>query len=223
MSEGKSIYQRLIEAQAEMEQPTLNASNPHFKSKYADLAEIIRVVLPPLRKSGLFLSQQLEFQKGEAYTLSLVTRVYDGTGESLTLGSYPITSSTPQQIGSEVTYARRYSLSSAFAIVADDDDDGNSAQGKAGKPNVGKPEGKKKPTLPPSYETFRKVFGDYVKDRKESGITGATFKPVIEQHIGSPIAEATDEQLLKGLAYISSLIDREKDNQDVYEEKDIPF
>jgi len=121
-----NIYQKLQTAQAGMKQPAFDSENPHFHSKYASLGAVMDVVLPPLHKQGLLLTQAITHESG---VITIVTSVFDGDTRA-DLAFYPIAyeGMTAQQIGSAITYAKRYSLSSVFARVADADDDGNAAQ-----------------------------------------------------------------------------------------------
>ena len=137
-----SIYAKLAAAQKEMKQPVFDCENPHFRSKYASLASVMDSVLPALINHGLFLSQGITANDAG---IAIVTAVYDGETRA-DLAFYPIdtTGMTAQQIGSAITYAKRYSLASAFARVADTDDDGNTAsepvKRKAKKPAPKQPE-----------------------------------------------------------------------------------
>ena len=128
MSE-KGLVELLIEAQAEMETPKFDSVNPHFKSRYASLGAIMAVVKPPLEKRGIRLSQPI-VDAGDG-RIAVETRVSNGEGGFGVIGYFPLPDVTdPQKIGSAITYARRYSLSCAFALVAEEDDDGNAASAK---------------------------------------------------------------------------------------------
>ena len=103
--------------------------NPAFKSKYADLADIVKVVLPKLAKQGLAWTTTPTMD-GDQFVLTY--RLMHISGESVT-GSWPLpdpTKATPQQLGSAVTYAKRYTLSAVTGIAPDEDDDGNAASAK---------------------------------------------------------------------------------------------
>lgn len=119
------IHKKLLEAQRNMRQPVFNAKNPHFNSEFANLSEVNNCALKPCNDAGLLLTQCIRRDALGAY---LETRVTDEDGESVILGEYPLTEAQAQQFGSQLTYGRRYSLSSAFCLVADSDDDGNAAQ-----------------------------------------------------------------------------------------------
>lgn len=119
--DGESLYTRLAAAQSEMENPAFDKENPHFRNKFASLAAIRNAIVPPLARHGLACVQVIEGG-------CVVTRVYGPDGSSIDLAGVPVTmGGTPQANGSELTYAKRYSLSAAFCIVGDEDDDGEAA------------------------------------------------------------------------------------------------
>jgi hypothetical protein len=113
----------LSKAQATMESAAKNKRNPHFNSKYADLASIIEAVRKPLTDNGLAFTQTVQSLE---HGLFLETTLLHTSGQWLR-SEYPLVQGTPQQTGSSLTYARRYSLSSIAGIAADEDDDGEAA------------------------------------------------------------------------------------------------
>ena len=117
----------LAAAQAEMKNATLNKVNPHFKSKYADLAGIRDTVTPALAKHGLSIVQGTDTVDSG---IVVVTRLMHKSGQWIE-SRFPIAYDKPQTMGSAYTYARRYSLSAMCAISADEDDDANAANDKA--------------------------------------------------------------------------------------------
>ncbi len=121
------LAEALSKAQGMMESAKKDSVNPHFKSKYADLASVIEAIREPLSKNGLSYVQYLE--KTDV-GLALVTKLMHSTGEWIS-GSLPlmIGKNDMQGLGSSLTYARRYSLS-AMTGIAQDDDDGNTATAK---------------------------------------------------------------------------------------------
>lgn len=126
------LAKALAAAQAEMSNATLNKVNPHFKSKYADLAEIRNTVTPVLAKHGLSVSQTTMPDNG---VLIVTTRLMHLSGQWIE-SHYPIIADTnkPQVMGSAMTYARRYSLAAICNISADEDDDANEAAEHGSKP-----------------------------------------------------------------------------------------
>lgn len=113
-----------VAAQAQIENAHKNAKNPHFKSNYADLAEIINTIRPTLAAHGLAVVQIPGFADG---VLTMETMLMHSSGEWVagTSGS-PIAKQDPQGVGSAITYLRRYSLA-ALCGIAQEDDDGNAA------------------------------------------------------------------------------------------------
>lgn len=89
--------------------------------KYADLATVIEAVRKPLADAGLVVVQTPEVN-GAGFVL--VTRLQHVSGQWLE-ASYPLpTDVGSQELGSALTYARRYSLCAVLGVAAEDDDDG---------------------------------------------------------------------------------------------------
>lgn len=118
----------LAKAQAQITFAAKDATNPHFKSKYADLAAVWEACRKPLSGNGLSVVQ-LPSTDGLKVTLTTVLMHESGEWISQDL-TMTASANTPQAIGSCITYARRYALSSV-AGIAQDDDDGNAASNKA--------------------------------------------------------------------------------------------
>jgi len=127
-----NAFSAFVKAQAEMKNAVMNQINPFFKSKYADLNAIREATLSILNKHGFALVQCPSVFEGQ---FGLTTEIVHESGEVLAESFYPIKEGTPQEVGSAITYARRYSWSSMCGICADVDDDGNVAQKAAEKTN----------------------------------------------------------------------------------------
>ena len=131
MTRSDSIAQlaaALNKAQAAMEPAIKDAANPFFKSKYADLGEVWRVVQAAFMPHGLSVVQVPE--TAEDGSVVLTTMVIHESGEWIA-GTMPVrvTKDDPQGIGSGITYARRYALSAMCGVVTEDDD-GEAAMGR---------------------------------------------------------------------------------------------
>ena len=121
----------LAVAQGMMENAIMNRTNPHFKTKYADLAAVLNAARKPLSANGLAIVQTI----GDGV---LHTRLLHTSGQWIA-SEHPLPmSGRPQEIGSALTYARRYSLSALIGIAADEDDDANAASRSNGKDNTEK-------------------------------------------------------------------------------------
>ena len=116
----------LAKAQLKIKNATLNKINPHFKSKYADLAAVRDAVTGPLAEQGLSITQMTGESEGK---LVVYTRLLHSSGQWIE-SAYPIINDTnkPQAMGSALTYARRYSIAALCNIASEEDDDGNEAQ-----------------------------------------------------------------------------------------------
>lgn len=115
----------LAKAQAAMTAATFNRINPHFKNRYADLAAVIDAIREPLATNGLSFTQTTEIREGG---FVLVTTLRHASGQWVA-SEYPLpVGAKPQELGSALTYARRYSLSAIACIAADDDDDAEVAR-----------------------------------------------------------------------------------------------
>lgn len=130
MSKHENIYFALTAAQQEMGKALRSASNPHFRSKYADLASVMDACMSALNNNGIAVIQPLvETELGR----SVETVFLHGSGERLVCRVPLIVLKEDMQgLGSAITYARRYGLMS-LAGIAPDDDDGNAAAAAAPK------------------------------------------------------------------------------------------
>jgi hypothetical protein len=117
-----ALAKALAKAQAELKNPPKDKTNPHFRSKYADLATVRDWVLPVLNRHGLSVVQ-LPCEWGGRP--ALLTLLMHESGEYL--GAYLpllLTKQDPQGLGSALTYARRYALQALAGVAADEDVDG---------------------------------------------------------------------------------------------------
>lgn len=130
----KDIDAALAKAQAEFKVASKDAENPHFKSKYADLADVIEATRPALTKHAISIVQGAEVSTNGGWVL--VTRMSHSSGQWYE-SDFPllVRDQSPQAMGSAMTYAKRYSYSAMTgAVSGDEDDDGEAAQGRGAKP-----------------------------------------------------------------------------------------
>jgi len=120
------ISAAMVAMQAESEHANFDSKNPHFKSKYASLAEVIDTVKPVLAKHGLAIVQMPAFRENVGHVLC--TRIIHKSGQWIEdeMRLNPI-KDDPQGLGSSLTYARRYSIPAICMVASEDDDDGNKA------------------------------------------------------------------------------------------------
>jgi hypothetical protein len=99
--------------------------NAHLKNAYLTLGDIIAGVRPTLSKNGLAISQRPVVTSAGAGCITTILHKEGGSFETSLL--LPVAQSTPQAIGSAITYARRYTLTGLLGIAADLDDDAEAA------------------------------------------------------------------------------------------------
>jgi len=128
----KQIATALVKAQKAFGPALKTATNPHFKSRYADLSACVEAVMDGLNDNGIALIQKCY---DCANGVMVETVFVHESGEMLECGilHVPASKQDPQGYGSALTYARRYSLMAACGI-APEDDDGNAASRKTEKP-----------------------------------------------------------------------------------------
>lgn len=115
-----------------------SAVNPHFKSGYVPLPELLPIVKPALAARNFLLVQPL-FDTGRPNTVGVRTIVIDATNGQIMLDSQfaiPCDGTNPQKATSSVTYGRRTGITSLVGI-AEKDDDGNTASKPAAQPSAG--------------------------------------------------------------------------------------
>ena len=114
----------LSKAQGAMKNAAMDGENPHFRSRYATLASVLDSVRRPLSDNGLAVTQITEI-RGEG--LVLVTTLFHSSGQWLS-SEFPLPLvEKAQEMGSALTYAKRYQVSAMLFNTADEDDDGNAA------------------------------------------------------------------------------------------------
>jgi hypothetical protein len=118
--EIKDLAAALCKAQSEMSGAKKKAANPFFKSKYANLEEIINCAKDALSDNGLSISQSPFAEEG---TAGVTTLLMHDSGQWLE-GQLLLKCAKvdPQGMGSAITYARRYAYQSILGIPSEDDD-----------------------------------------------------------------------------------------------------
>jgi hypothetical protein len=138
------LFEALSKAQGEFKEVIKDKENPYFKSKYADLASVRNAIQPALTKHGLSVIQVI---RGDEL-VTLLNHLAGGQIES----AVPINvRGKSQELGSELTYKRRYALSALVGVAAEDDDDGNAA-------SQAKPETKAAMPQPQSWKGKREAL-----------------------------------------------------------------
>ena len=130
MAEHKNIAAALAAAQMEMGKALKQTTNPHFRSKYADLSSVVDACLEALNKHGISVIQPMTQND---FGRCVTTMFLHASGEKLENPVPLILGKEDMQgLGSAYTYARRYGLM-GLAGIAPEDDDGNAAAAAAPK------------------------------------------------------------------------------------------
>jgi hypothetical protein len=121
----KNIYTALSAAQKNMGAVVKGSVNPHFKSKYADLADVMSVALPALNEQGISVWHSMAVVDGRDY---MRTTLSHGESETHVSCDVPLVNVKQDMQGmkSATTYAKRIGIES-LAGIAPEDDDGNAA------------------------------------------------------------------------------------------------
>lgn len=115
-----NVCKALAAAQGKLRKAVKDSTNPHFRSRYADLESVIEAMREPFASEGLSVVQSV-------WDGMLRTTIFHSSGESIS-STVPlfIPKQDMQGVGSAITYARRYGLAAACGI-SQTDDDGNDA------------------------------------------------------------------------------------------------
>jgi hypothetical protein len=119
------LSKALSAAQHAMTHATKASVNPHFRSRYADLASVIDASRQALADAGLAVTQHTIplYQSELGIICELETVVSHASGEWCSARvSCVVPDGRAQTVGSAITYLRRYGWSSMLGIAADDDD-----------------------------------------------------------------------------------------------------
>lgn len=157
------LYSALVKAQSDFEVVEFDMVNSHFKNRYASLASIRNATHEALAKNGLGFIQPWDHK--ENGDIVLYTKLIHESGEELVSSVLiPRGSKNDQQIGSSLTYHRRYQLASMLGVSPEDDDDAEVSGGNMATSN---PLPKKKPAVsaPVSYDVSLDPLKDYLKNQ----------------------------------------------------------
>lgn len=127
------LFTALAKAQAEMESAFQTGVNPHYKSRYAKLADLVKASRPALTKNGLSVSQDLVTDDGKEYLLTILAHSsgqYKGSKVLMRPAK-----NDEQSFGKCTTYMSRYAYQVITGVVVCDDldDDGNENSGVSSK------------------------------------------------------------------------------------------
>ena len=134
MKKEQTIHQAFIAAQKAFGPALKSSTNPHFRSRYADLSACVEAVIDALNDNGIGL-MQVTHPCENGVTVETILVHESGATLSSGLLHVPASKQDAQGYGSALTYARRYSLMATCGI-APEDDDGNQASASPAKPKT---------------------------------------------------------------------------------------
>lgn len=122
----------MAKAQGTMAGAAKDSKNPHFNSKYADLASIVDACREALAANGVAVFQS---PSADANLIKMKTLLVHGSGEWIESDELTVQArdAAPQAVGSCLTYLRRYQLASMVGVAPADDD----AEAAEGRPMIG--------------------------------------------------------------------------------------
>lgn len=180
MTKEMTFAERLSKAQCEFKEIT--RSKQAYNYKYAPLEVIIGATKDALAKYGIAVSQNIEYEGDKVF---VVSRLISACGDGVE-GKIPLSISThkPQDLGSAITYFRRYLLGAQLNVSPDDDDDGQRAQDNHNAPSA----------IQPAKKTPKKASNNI-----------APKKPATQSKKSKPIVSAEQAKALKDKIFANAL------------------
>jgi hypothetical protein len=195
----KQIASALVKAQRQFGPALKSSTNPHFKTKYADLSACIEAVIDALHDNGIALVQRNhESESG----VTVETVFVHESGETIDCGKLhvPAIKNDPQGYGSAQTYARRYSLMAACGI-APEDDDGNAAQ-------------RREPAREPEPRKIsEKQAADIEALIDEVGADKVAFLAWVAQMSGGTVAKVADIPV-KAIPHVTQALEKKRQQKE---------
>lgn len=149
-----------------------DAENPHFRSSFSSLPNVLETALPRLLENGFIIMQ---FPLGGTEVLRLLTRITHAPSSQFMSWVYsvPLQKKDSQGSGSAITYSRRYNITSPLGLP-EVDDDGEAASHPPPK-QQNKPQSAPKPIVA-VYEGLPEQKTELIKHADYYGIS-KTDKP----------------------------------------------
>jgi hypothetical protein len=190
MTEHKNIYSALCAAQAEFGKVQKGSTNPAFKSRYADLADVAGVVIPTLSAHGVAV---FHYIVNDSDVTAMRTEFVHAASESRIACDVPliVNKNDMQGFKSATTYAKRIGLES-LSGVAPEDDDGNAAAKAPPAPRQQAP-------AKISADQFQQITGLIERTASDEAKLCAYFKVTDLHDLTAPQADQTIAMLTKKL------------------------
>ena len=209
------LIRLLAEAQAEMPNPKKDREGQkgYQKYKYATLDKVLDIVKAPLNARGIFITQPTGMtDDGRMRVQTVVFR----DGAQMVLDTKPLEyDSDPQEFGKRETYARRYSLLTAFGLAGEDDTDGDTGPKAPANPTnhvLGKT------TAPKPVDKRKKMLARVAQLKAtlmERGLTEEGLDAYLIAHYDvDGVDKLTDEQLVDYGKQLAKTVEEYKGKED---------
>jgi hypothetical protein len=191
MSCSAKVAEAFVKMQEDLKNPQNSAYNPISKSKYAPLSEILNFIRPILAKQGLAVCQNLGSTSEGKPTIQTI--IIHESGETIETKELCLDSdsnkrmSILQEMGSSVTYGKRYQLCAFLGIAPENDNDGNESTPKANqttqtakeKPGNGTSNSTSKPIDKPKSKPGQNKPGNKSKVTKTTTKDGTEIEEMV--------------------------------------------
>jgi ERF superfamily len=215
---GLKFSAAFVAMQAEMRSPPFDRTNPAFKSGYASLASVMETVRPILHRHGFAVLQEVGERQGR---LTVTTTLLHTSGESVAHRCAHKSSDNIQQVGSAISYLRRYAIMAMLGVVGEVDDDGEAAESKPAK----QPKPVAKKSLPteeaqPAGETYSPIrvtpaqtkgpnpkdfYRVQLADRQgrifEASTWSSTTADMLQEYVGRRVGATITSKTTNGVEY----------------------
>ncbi len=124
----KTLPNKLIEFHMEVGKVRKTGTNPHFRSKYADINAVLDVIMPVLTSKGILLVQSPNITESGHVLITKLINTDDSADYLESITPLILPKHDMQAYGSAVTYARRYALMCMLDLEAEDDDANRASQ-----------------------------------------------------------------------------------------------
>jgi hypothetical protein len=179
-----------------------NGKNPHFKNEFSTITDLHNAVKEALAANSLAIIQPAEFVDNR---ITIVTKLIHKSGQYFE-SELPLkpTSDTPQQLGSAITYGRRYALAAMLNIASsEEDDDGNSASGIGQKP----------PAPPDNHKLFSLTkLQNQIISAKSMQELSAIWQQNFNRIPGEAMAQLTKDKDLKKAEFDGKINENQSNN-----------
>lgn len=198
----KQIAAAIVKARRQFGPALKDKSNPHFRSKYADLGACLDAVDEALLAQGIALTQETD--RCDDGVLVRTVMLHE-SGERMDFGwlHVPASKQDAQGYGSALTYARRYSLMAACGI-APEDDDGNAASRSPAKSVRHSPtQGAMEEVTDDERRDYLRTLGSVLKVMVDKGDVGKAYERLLKEKLDDTEYTALWE-VLKEHSYVRS-------------------